>query len=834
MDAFRGSAGASRGLRVMGLLLAAAMAPGGARGGEMEVLGARSSWRYHASWRRPATVRDGKYDLGGGYPIPNPGTRWILSSFTEPTPPPQAGWQAADFDDSAWARQTGQLFGGSGHGYAAEVCLLCARTRFGVTDPARAGPLKLKLVYRGGAIVYLNGTEVARGDMPAGAVEPLTLARDYASEAFVGPDGKFLPPPPERGQPNAALAKRYAMRFRRLSAELPARLLRKGSNVLAVELHRAAVPAELGGAGGTGWNPTISRDLWGTCGLESISLTAPPGGGLLANTGTVAGVHVWNLDTMARAGADYTCGCPFEPLRAVRLGAPRRGVSSGQVVVSSDGPLDEISAAMGDLAGPPGAKLAAASVQVRYATADGQVPNLLDRPAKGAAIVPIWLTAHVPADAAAGVYRGTLSIRGLARPATVPVEVTVYDWLLPELRDYHTSVSLLHSPESVARHYKVPLWSEAHMKLLARSMALAGYAGNTLLSVAAIGQDVLGDQPLVVFRKDAGRYVPDFRFARAYLALYARQAPAPRQLSVQVWNYSVSRRGFGRDGGTSKWMCETIKVRLLEGDRLVPAEMPVYTRPGTEATWSAVAAGVKQIVKELGWSNTRLLWGTGGDCLPNDEIVAFFKKIAPDMYWRVVTHGSSVSRWGQSPEERTQKGGLVLGYANQVRRNVTRRVMVDDCPLDVLKRDGVTSAPVDYLSMAPLGRIAAGFSGCGFLSFDTWPWTGADGKWRGPIRSYVPFGNIHPSGPPFVAPGPDGAAASPQLEAFREGLQITEAVLRLRELTDPRRDAEAKAAAQALMDVLESNRRIRPAGTADLRPIIARIYQLVAEAGRAR
>jgi hypothetical protein len=242
-----------------------------------------------------------------------------------------------------------------------------------------------------------------------------------------------------------------------------------------------------------------------------------------------------------------------------------------------------------------------------------------------------------------------LSIQGLDKPASAPVELTVYGWTLPELRDYGTSVSLLHCPESAARYYKVPLWSEEHFKLLERSMALMGHAGNTLLSVSAIGEDVFGDQPLLVFRKEGEKYLPDFRFVRRYLELYGKHAAPPRQLSVQVWNYSVSQRGFGRDGGSEKWISKTLKIRLLEGDKLVPAEMPVYTQPGTEETWTAVAAGMREIVKNLGWTKTRLLWGTGGDNLPNDEIVAFFKRIAPDMYWRVVTHGSSVRNWGQTP-----------------------------------------------------------------------------------------------------------------------------------------------------------------------------------------
>jgi hypothetical protein len=287
-------------------------------------------------------------------------------------------------------------------------------------------------------------------------------------------------------------------------------------------------------------------------------------------------------------------------------------------------------------------------------------------------------------------------------------------------------------------------------------------------------------------------------------------------------------------------MSKTIKIRLLEGDKLEPAEMPVYTQPGTEATWAAVAAGMKQIVKELGWTETRLLWGTGGDNLPNDEIVAFFKRIAPDVHWRVVTHGGSVRNWGLTPEERTQPGGLVLGYANLVRRNVTRRPLVADCPFDVLKRDGVTSAPMDYLTMAPLGRIAAGYSGIGFLSFDGWPWPDGNTKPRSPIRSYVGFGNIHASGAPFVAPGADGAAPSPQLEALREGLQITEAILQLRAaLAGPQPKgaiapdvaAEAKQVVQTLMDVMESNRRLPSGGAADIRPLVRRVYRLVAEAG---
>jgi hypothetical protein len=249
---------------------------------------------------------------------------------------------------------------------------------------------------------------------------------------------------------------------------------------------------------------------------------------------------------------------------------------------------------------------------------------------------------------------------------------------------------------------------------------------------------------------------------------------------------------------------------------------------------------MKEIVKELGWTRTRLLWGTGGDNLPNEEIIAFFKRIAPDMYWRVATHGGSVRNWGPTPEDRTQPGGgLIVGHASRVRRNVSRRALVDACPYEVIKRDGVASVATDYLTMAPLGRIAAGYGGTAFLSFDYWPVLEVRDRQRSPVGVYVGFGNLHPSGGAFVAPGPDGAAPSPQLEAFREGLQLTEAILHLRAaLKDPGRAAalrpgaaaETEALIQLLMDVMESNRRFRPAGTAHVWPYVRRVYELVTEA----
>jgi hypothetical protein len=42
--------------------------------------------------------------------------------------------------------------------------------RFGVSDPAKVSGLSLTLAYRGGVVVCLNGKEIWRSHLPAGAV----------------------------------------------------------------------------------------------------------------------------------------------------------------------------------------------------------------------------------------------------------------------------------------------------------------------------------------------------------------------------------------------------------------------------------------------------------------------------------------------------------------------------------------------------------------------------------------------------------------------------------------------------------------------------------------
>jgi len=680
-----------------------------------------------------------------------------------------------DFDDSGWPRRRGPILGGYGCARRAGVALVCLRGRFGVSDTGRVKDLKLTLAYRGGAVAYVNGEEVARGHLPQGKLQPLALAEGYPREVFASPSGRSLLRNVYTGKPPANVADRYKARIRKLEAAIPSGLLRKGTNVLAVRLHRTAIPADVR-------RLRRFRETWNTAGLVGLRLTAAGGSAVVANVGEASGAQVWNADPLVRVGVDVNSADPFEPLRPVELLAPRNGMASGQVVVSAPAGIGGLSARPGDLKAEGGPLIPSSAIRVRYAKLGERFVPLLDAPVDGAKIQPIWLTVKVPAHARAGRYTGELVIRGLAHPVTVPIELTVCGWKVGDPGDWRTCVNLLQSPESVAGYYKVALWSDEHFKLMEKSLELMGECGNDVLGVSAVGKSVFGDDPMIVFRKANGRHVPELKLVERYLRLYDKHAGEPQFLSLNVWSYGMYKNAMTRDGGTEEWRAKVIPVVELRADKLVPVKLPIYGEPGTEELWRQAMDGLRERVKRLGWRQTRILLGTSGDAWPSAITVNMFRRIAPYAQWRVLTHGSGCPKWGMSDHERTQPNGMVVGYLEAARRLYNRRVKLAVHPIACNARDNVGSNPFTYRGLAFVNTITTNYDGFCWKGLDYWAYTTPQGTTRSALNTYVRFGNMVGGTPRAIAaPGPRGAVTTVQLEMLRQGTQECEAALSIRE-----------------------------------------------------
>ncbi len=153
-------------------------------------------------------------------------------------------WRATSFNDSTWPSGPAQLGYGDGDeattvGFGADAnnkfITTYFRRAFSVTNAGLFNGLTLRLMRDDGAVVYLNGVEVWRTNMPTGTVGSLTPA----TVAIAGADESTF-----------------------VQTTISPSLLVTGTNVLAVELHQS---------GGTSSDISFDLQLIGSDGSASVT-----------------------------------------------------------------------------------------------------------------------------------------------------------------------------------------------------------------------------------------------------------------------------------------------------------------------------------------------------------------------------------------------------------------------------------------------------------------------------------------------------------------------------------------------------------------------------------
>jgi hypothetical protein len=762
--------------------------------------------------------------------------RMQLHEAREPrlTETPPADWIAAEFDDSDWLRCRGPFVWKYGE-YAPRVAL-CLRGRFEVRDPVRAGDLALTAAFQGGIVFYLNGTEFARAGLPAGPLAFDTPAEDYPVEAFVTPEGQPLL---EGRGAEATCPDRVKQRVRQATVKVPASLLRQGTNVLAVAIHRA--PArEIMFLGKERTTRITAASWWSRLGLAALSLTASDPAAVTPNVGRPPGLRVWPQSVLARPGAaDYADAA--EARRPVRIAGARNGAFAGALTVGHTEPIRGLQVLAEKLEGPQGASLPASAIQFRYALADAAPPrrgeaDIFDgleetAPAEvpvgdktAGAVQPVWITVRVPPKTPAGLYRGRLTVAAEGVPGIEwPVEVDVADWSLPDPRDFTTHAGMIQSPESVALQYGVPLWSPEHWKYLEKSFSLLGEAGNKVVYITLIRRTHLGNEHGMVrwVRKEGSgvgvqvsgneresspetrtlnpeTFSPDFTIAEKYLDLAVKHLGRMPMVVLYCWE-PANAKGHFPSGETAEFRRQDMPIRFTVLDpatgRLEEAEGPKWGTPECTEFWKPVLNGMRERLVQRGLGKSMML-GLSGDFSPTVEALNNFAAAAPEAPWVIHSHtywedlhkrpvGSLASIWGiMGPRDPAEPRDY---YGNQRFCGWKNPFVL------VFPRAGsfCLLRPTSHLGMhrelaeaclTAAGRPNAkppGVRGFGRLGADFWNVIG-DKTRRASILGRYPeteLGALHVSfaTAALLAPGRDGAISTMRFEMLREGLQEAEA-----------------------------------------------------------
>ncbi len=770
------------------------------------------------------------------------------------TAPPPAGWTAPDFDDSSWFRAPGP-----------PRCdaLTCIRGQFKVTNPGGVGKLTLSMTFTGGVIVYLNGKEVHRAHLPKGKITPSTDAEAYPKEAYA-----------------KAKTKTKDRRLRRIGPlELPVKLLRKGVNVLAVELHCSAFRPEVLGRT---WKRD-RRSRWNHVALQSLRLAADGDGAIVANVARPDGVQVWNTDPH-RIFSVWEYGDPNDKLRPVRVVGARNGLYSGVVVLGSTAAISGAKATVSDLraSGSGTGSIPAKSVRVRYAQpitlgisgdlsgtglpgwnrvpayaalsdqppaqveptgiktgrSDARTPLGLPAKVAPAALLPVWVTVNIPKDAPAGKYAGVLSISATGIPtAKVPVEVEVIDWELPEVRDLRTFISLYQSPESVAVQYGVPMWSEKHWKLMEKSFELLGRGGNKLVVVPLVNHTQFGNDECMIpwIKKAGGGYEYDFKAYDRYMKL------AAKHFSIKVVSYQVYlSQGWTAPGPDKPTYVTVVDPKTSKREAM---KLPAYGTPEAEKLWKPLVAALKErheaqkLPKE-----TVVVLGITQDGGVHKGVAGFFAKVWPEVSWHYGAHNRPRAKRARGKpfgfSEYLYVPSTIPSPAKERRYGWRNKPLVVTC----IRRNDRRQPPMALRTKGERALLL-GDNGAGRMNLDYWPVKGSTAYSGVVVNLFDRWpeskcGQRQPQLTYLSVPGKHGALSTIRLEALREGLQESEArILVEKALVNKTITGALAAKAQKLLDARANFCRIVHS---DMRPLTctygpgwrqssANLYRLAAE-----
>ncbi|MFO7900761.1 MAG: DUF6067 family protein [Planctomycetota bacterium] len=713
-----------------------------------------------------------------------------------PKPPPR-DWRKPEFDDGDWGRFRGPFGGRTRRNRVrlrAGAVVLWLRGKFRATDPDRVAGLRLALDYRGGVAVHLNGRELTRAHLPDGELTAETPADEYPMEAYVTPDGKRL----SRLRHRDKFADRYEKRDRALQVDVPAAMLRKGINVLALELHRAPAPQVM--YTGDRTDKPSAYVWWPRLAATRVRLAAAQADGLVPNVARPDELQVWNHPTPWRvSAADY--GDPNEPIRPLRLVAPRNGAGSGQVVVSAGRAFRGLKVTANDLAGP--GRIPADAVQVRFGLPDGprragaptfdglelfppdEVPVATHddgrRTGRFGAVQPIWVTVRVPKSAEPGDYTGQVTVAaGGEKPVDVPVELRVPDFVLPEPRDFTLFMGVIQSPHTVAMHYNVPFGSERHWRLVEKSFELIGQLGGDTLYLPLVRRTHLGNEHSMLrwIDRGGGTYEHDFRLIDRYLDLAVKHLGRIPAVIAYCWEPPGSTGHFGH----YKQKDREILISVLDPETgmLTKAKGPAWNAPECAAFWKPVMAGLRTRLKKRGLDGSLML-GMAGDYKPTKAAVEALKTAAPDALWASHQHsytsrlhgqpvGYVASVWGLWPPKyawrnplrvtRFPRNDVRVGTALAVYRIYAERWL---------------NARGRHKKWTPGGYRG----GVGRIGGDFWPVLEGGRRPRSIAGRYPETGwgqlTLNYSIPYVICPGRDGAVASVRFELMRENVQEAEA-----------------------------------------------------------
>jgi hypothetical protein len=447
-----------------------------------------------------------------------------------------------------------------------------------------------------------------------------------------------------------------------------------------------------------------------------------------------------------------------------------------------------------------------------------QLVEVFGKPAvDDAAMLPVYLRLRIPRDAVPGDYRGTVSVQVAgAASVSVPVEVSVSGYVLPDPKDFRTYVGLYQSPTSVAMQYKVKEWSEEHWKLLEPSFALLARAGNKMVNIPIVEQTQFGNDEGLVYwvrQADAPADQPpqpveafeyDFTVFDRFLALAQKHFGPMDYVALQIWH----------SGGWEARKADqqnTVTVVDPRTGKRTSMQVPAFDTAESKAFWKPLLAACQERLAKRNLDKAMCI-GILSDGTAPKEVFAAFDEIWPgpaaaEPASGPAKTGGAPARWtrglhnpcGFGGPYKFDGGGVCVLHEHcygsplfRLNEPITGLWTYRGKPGTAYVRIADFEARATLLAYRTLSdqSILQRKQGLGRIGFDFWPVLEA-GRSRTVIYNRYPFSSCAQRAPAlytFSWPGPAGAETTQRFEVFCQGIQESETLLAVSQALDHRGD----------------------------------------------
>lgn len=231
----------------------------------------------------------------------------------------------------------------------------------------------------------------------------------------------------------------------------------------------------------------------------------------------------------------------------------------------------------------------------------------------------LWLTVSIPADAAPGKYKGTVTISSNGESTTMHYTVKVIDRTLPAPKEWKFHLDLWQNPYAVARVHGVEPWSAEHFHKLRPYMTKLAGAGQKAITATLIdrpwnGQtyDPFGSM-ITWMRKADGSWYYDFTIFDKWVEFMMDCGIDKEITCFSMIPWKLSFRYYDQATHSHKY------IQCATGEKAY------------EQFWGGMLQAFAQHLKEKGWFEKTFISMDERSLPQMQAAIAVIKKYAPCM-----------------------------------------------------------------------------------------------------------------------------------------------------------------------------------------------------------